>query len=77
MLPAVLLVGLAFGRVVCDYQPSAAEAKRLVSVLHGPVMAHILEAQAACLALTLTLALALTLALTLALALALGQRRGV
>ena len=46
VLPAVLLVGLAFGRIVCDYQPSAAEAKRLVSVLHGPVMTHMLEAHA-------------------------------
>ena len=57
VLPAVLLVGLAFGRIVCDYQPSAAEAKRLVSVLHGPVMVHMLEAQAATLPLALTLPL--------------------
>ena len=49
-------------------QPSAAEAKRLVSVLHGPVVAHILDAQAACLTLTLALALAPAPAPALALA---------
>ena len=38
-------------------QPSAAEAKRLVSVLHGPVMVHMLEAQVDCLTLTLTVTL--------------------
>lgn len=42
-LPVVAAVAVAFGKVVHSYQPIAAEARRLVSVLHGPVLAHILE----------------------------------
>lgn len=41
--PAVLVLAASFGRVVRRYRPFAAEAKRLVAVLHGPVVAHLLE----------------------------------
>ena len=44
--PALLgaaIVAAAFMRVVRRYRPAAAEAKRLVAVLHGPVVAHVLE----------------------------------
>ena len=41
--PAVLVLALLFGRVVRQYRPAAAEAKRLVAVLHGPVVSHLLE----------------------------------
>ena len=41
--PAVCLIAYSFSRVVKRYRPSAAEAKRLVAVLHGPVVALLLE----------------------------------
>ena len=41
--PAVAVLAFAFGRVVRLYRPIAAEAKRLVAVLHGPVVTHLLE----------------------------------
>jgi ABC-type multidrug transport system fused ATPase/permease subunit len=42
-LPVVAAVVVVFGRVVHTYRPTAADARRLVSVLHGPVLSHILE----------------------------------
>ena len=41
--PAVMVLAIIFGRLVARYRPTAAEAKRLVSVLHGPVVSHLLE----------------------------------
>lgn len=42
-LPVVAAVVIVFGRVVLIYRPTAADARRLVSVLHGPVLSHTLE----------------------------------
>ena len=36
-------IAYVFGRVVSKYRPTAAESKRLVTVLHGPVVSHLLE----------------------------------
>ena len=44
VIPAVAMIAIAFGRVVSLYRPIAAEAKRLVAVLHAPVVAHLLDA---------------------------------
>eukprot|EP00928_Gymnodinium_smaydae_P059231 TRINITY_DN4249_c0_g3_i1.p1 TRINITY_DN4249_c0_g3~~TRINITY_DN4249_c0_g3_i1.p1 ORF type:complete len:968 (-),score=217.34 TRINITY_DN4249_c0_g3_i1:98-2761(-) len=46
MLPAVFVSALAFRRVVVVYRPVAADAARLVTTLHGPVVAHALETYA-------------------------------
>ena len=37
--PAVAVAALALIRIVAKYRPTAGEAKRLVSVLHGPIVA--------------------------------------
>ena len=41
--PTVMVLAIIFGQLVARYRPTAAEAKRLVSVLHGPVVSHLLE----------------------------------
>ena len=41
--PLVALLGGAFGHIVVRYRPTAADAKRLVSVLHGPTVSHLLD----------------------------------
>ena len=41
--PAVAVAALALIRIVAKYRPTAGEAKRLVSVLHGPIVSLLLE----------------------------------
>ena len=41
--PAVAVAALALVRIVAKYRPTAGEAKRLVSVLHGPIVSLLLE----------------------------------
>lgn len=42
-LPVVVLVAVAFLYVVRTYRPLAAESARLTSVLHGPLVAHLVD----------------------------------
>lgn len=41
--PVVLVVGVAFVLVVRKYRPIAADSRRLISVLHGPIVSHVLD----------------------------------